>query len=380
MRSLTIEQELKLYLLACGVKIDPKAEKEWLRRYGGPLSLSEYASTSGICLLMASGDYINAPFIEFFTQATKALLSYEEEFFILMGAVRFPVTVIPVPGYHQQTYADGGRVYSYTNLGVTHTDRCRVSPVEGCSWVCTFCDMPYNYRYRLKPERELLRVIELAKDDPFSPARHVLVSGGTPKPEDYKWWDSVVEYLAQNSPLPVDVMMAARTDMGEPRWLRSVGVNMLSVNLEVWDTARSLKITHNKARILGRRCYLDFIERAVESFGVGFVQSLLVFGEAVEPIESTLEGVRALVDRGCIPVLSPFRPNQSTPMGKESPASIEEMKEVYIEATQLCEKSGLGIRPGPRCIPCQHNVVAFCEDLGFYVPMEESLTDREWQH
>jgi len=379
MNSFTAEQELKLYLLAHGVQIEPEAEREWMAKFKGPMSLSEYASTSGICLFTASKNYINAPFIETFTKSTEARFVFDVEFAIVWRGVRFPVSVIPVPAYHYTTYNENGVEYPYTNIGVTHTDRCRISPIEGCAWVCTFCDSPYKKRYRKKPEYELLRAVELAKDDPLAPARHVLISGGTPRPEDEPWIDSIYAFIAQNSPIPVDVMMPARHDMGYPAWLRSVGINTLSVNVEIWDVNRARRITPNKARQLGRTHYLSYIEKAVEAFGVGFVQSLMVFGETIEPIANTLKGVRALVERGCIPVLSPFRPDFTTPLDGKPPATAEEMRRVYVETLEICNKSETGIKPGPRCVPCHHNTVAFPDNSGFYVSLDGDLTNRSWQ-
>jgi len=378
MSSFTIEEELKFYLLAHGVRIEPEAERVWIERFKGPVSLSEYASTSGICLHTANGNYINAPFVEAFTQATEARFIFDGEFAIVLRNRRFPVSVIPVPAYHHKTYDNHGVKRPYTDIGVTHTDRCRISPIEGCAWVCTFCNVPYEKRYQKIPKQELLRVVELAKDDLLSPARHVLISGGAPRSEDEPWIDDVYQSIAQNSPIPVDVMMPARHDMAYPTWLRSVGVNMLSVNLEVWDTARAMRITPNKVQQFGRDHYLRYIAEAVKAFGVGFVQSLVVFGEAIEPIENTLKGVRALVERGCIPVLSPFRPDSSTPMGKKAPASVEEMRSVYSQALEICDESGIGIKPGPRCVPCHHNSVVFPDDSKFYVPLGSDLTDRSW--
>ncbi|MBI4534448.1 MAG: radical SAM protein [Candidatus Melainabacteria bacterium] len=370
----TDEQELKFYVLAHGIKIDPAAEAAWHEQFAGPISLGEYASTSGACLYTQAGTYINAPFVESFTQSTEARLVFDGNFAVVKGNLTIPVSVIPVPAYHQQTYVDCEKEYPYTNLGVTHTDRCRISPIEGCAWVCKFCDMPFEKRYRRKPMDQLLKVIELAKDDKLSPARHVLISGGTPKAYDEPWVDEVYAYIAEHSPIPVDVMMPARKDMTYPVWLRSVGVNMVSINIEVFDVERAKRIIPSKARHLGLNHYLDYIEASVSAFGVGFVQSLVVFGQAIEPIESTLAAVKALAKRGCMPVLSAFRPDFTTPMGKEPPATMEEIKHVYIEAMDICENSGSGVKLGPRCMACQHNTITFPDGSDFYVGPHESLT------
>lgn len=174
--------------------------------------------------------------------------------------------------------------------------------------------------------------------------------------------------------MPVDVMMPPRRDLGYPAWLRSVGVNSVSINLEASDPDRAAEITPQKSRLLGRQHFLDYIELAVESFGVGNVQSLLVFGSAIESLRSTLQGVQDLVDRGCIPVLSMFRPHPLTPLADSPATTVDEMLAVYDATLAICEQSSNGVLPGPRCIPCQHNTVTLPIEGGFYVAADGDLT------
>jgi hypothetical protein len=376
---LTPEQDIKLHVLANGIQVDQSAEEAWRETYEGPISLNEYASTSGICLKVedgADGVYINAPYTQEFTRDSDTQLRFNTGFVIALGGVEFDAEVIPVPAFHSQTYVDNGVEYPYTNLGVTHTDRLRISPIEGCGMTCKFCNIPYELKYRKKPEEELLAVIDIAKDDPQAPARHVLISGGTPKREDEPWEDAIYESVIANSPLPVDIMMTPREDPGYLRRLGAAGVNTLSVNMEVFDSQRARKLIPNKNRRFGPTGYLDYLERAVGELGVGRVQSLILFGEAIEPVESTLEGVQALVDRGVIPVLSPFRPDPRTPMEHDPSSTESEMKQVYERTLEICEQSGSGVKPGPRCVPCHHNTVAFSDGSDFYLPLDRDITTR----
>lgn len=361
-------------MLEGGVQIEPSADTVWAELHGGLWTLGEYASTNGIC--MRIGDkggnvWVNAPIAE---GASVQLVHTAGSFAVRSGDAEFDATIIPVPAYHEQTYIDRatGQEHRYTNLGVTHTDRVRISPIEGCGMTCKFCNIPYELKYRKKDPEELLRVIELAKDDPLAPARHVLISGGTPKRGDEPWEDELYETIMANSPLPVDIMMTPREDPGYPQRLKDAGINSLSVNMEVFNSDRAKRLTPNKNRRFGPEGYLDYIARAIGVLGVGRVQSLILVGRAIEPLESTLAGVRALVDRGCIPVLSPFRPDARTPMEEDPIATRDELRHVYEETLRICDASGTGIKPGPRCIPCHHNTAAFGDGSEFYIDEGEA--------
>jgi hypothetical protein len=380
MTSLTVDEMLKFRLLAEGVRVHDRAHDAWMDRYGGPLTLAEYATTTGLALVLPGELYVNAPMAE--RDDVAELRFAGEEFYVSLAGLERPVETIPVPAFHTETQIDklDGSAQPHTNYGITHTDRCRVSPIAGCAWKCHFCDLPYEFSYRKRHAENLLNVIRVAQSDLLAPARHALVSGGSPRrgrlgANDEQWLDDVYEYLAFHSPLPIDVMMPPRRDLSHPAWLRSVGVNMVSINMEVSDPHRARVLTPAKAQ-LGRRHYLDYIERAVEEFGVGRVQSLIVFGAAIEPLESTLQGVRDLVDRGCIPVLSAFRPNPITPMGHLCGATLEEMVEVYLAALEICHRADNGIKPGPRCIPCHHNTVTLPDSSSFYTGVDVNLAEQ----
>jgi hypothetical protein len=384
--SFTPEELLKFRLLADGVRVSEEARDAWRERYEGPLTLAEYATTSGVSLVLPGQLYVNAPLGE--GDDLAELRFGDGTFLVSYGGRDVAVGVIPVPAFHTRTQIDAftGTEQPYTNFGVTHTDRVRVSPIGGCAWKCKFCDLPYEFTYRKKHEENLLQVIFAARDDPVAPARHVLISGGTPRApvpdregrpgsNDEEWLDGVFSYLAERSPLPVDVMMPPRRDAGHPARLHAAGINAVSINLEISDPQRARRLAPAKAK-LGREYSLNYVAGAVEAFGVGFVQSLLVFGAAIEPLESTLRGVQDLVDRGCIPVLSGFRPHHLTPLADAPAATYEEMVEVYQRTLEICERAGTGVRPGPRCIPCHHNTVTVPDGSPFYVSLDGDLSGR----
>jgi hypothetical protein len=366
--------ELKLYLFSRGLKISESANNAWQEFFPGPLTLGEYASTSGVCIRTSDDIYINAPVSEYFATKSEALLVYEDQFFIEIRRERFIVFPIPVPKYHDQLYKDQNLVIPYTELGVTHTDRIRIQPIGGCVWDCLFCDS-WTTNYSKKPLQGLQEVIEIAINDQLLPARHVLISGGTPYPEDISWLENIYMKIATSSRIPVDVMVAAWGDYSFISHLKEWGVNAVSINIEVFNEERAKKIIPQKAE-LTRKYYLDLIEKAVNVFGIGSVQSLLVVGETIENVKSTLLGVEALANRGCMPILSPFRPGPKTKLKDKNPVSYDDMQRLYFESLKICENSGSGVKLGPRCIPCMHNTITFPDNTDFYISLNQDLTQK----
>lgn len=357
-------ENTKIGLFNLGITVSPEAREAIQGTEQKPLSTGDYASTSGIALYLGQNIYVNAPFVDnngnFVNESTPYSLDFEpsEGLYVACGPERYPVQHIPVPGYWDKLNKSG---VPYKSLAVTHIDRVRISPVSGCAIACQFCDSPYTERYRKQPVDDLIDAVKTAVRDEVLPAKHVLISGGTPKPEDYEYENQVYSSVAGLSPnLAVDIMMAPASDsfygrLLEPAKLKSYGIHGLAINMELFNPEIAKRRARGKYDI-GQKAYLDFIEESVQEFGLGRIRSLLMVG--IEPLEDTLKGVQALAERGCDPVLSPFRPSPLTPLRKELPPTIELQREAYLRAREIVSRYS-GVELGPRCIPCQHNTLAF---------------------
>jgi hypothetical protein len=146
--------------------------------------------------------------------------------------------------------------------------------------------------------------------------------------------------------------------------LVDAGVAGFAINLEIFSRATAARLCPNKEHV-GLHGYADFIAHAVERTGgrgSGRVRSLLLVG--LEPEETTLEGVQFLAELGCDPALSPFRPAANTELAHVPPPTARSMESVYLKASALVK--GYGVELGPRCIPCQHNTIAFPDGDNFY--------------
>lgn len=357
-------ERLKIDLMTDGMSVTDAARRELAGGdEGRPLTLADYASTSGISLELEGEIWVNAPIRDFnpnFVDAPAHVLAFDgDRFLVRSGDLEATAEPVPVPDYHDHANRWGD---PYTSFAITHTDRVRISPIEGCGIVCKFCDLPYEFRYRKKPIEGLVDSIHRALHDRRLPARHVLISGGTPRPEDFDYEQQVYEAVAAAFPeLDVDIMMVPSPGLLDLRHLAAIGIHGLSINLEIYNQRRADEVMPLKAR-LTRGYYLDFIEQAVEVFGQGRIRSLLLVG--LEPMEDTLRGVEALAARGCEPVLSPFRPDPATPLRNLKPPAAPFLVETYEQSVEIASRHG--VKLGPRCIPCHHNTLTFPDGSDSY--------------
>ncbi len=362
--SLAPFERLKLELMQGGLTVADSAMAYVSERVGDrPLTLADYASTTGVSLRLEGEVWVNAPTAQFngnFVFEPRHKLIADGGRLVVQDETNrlWPVELAPVPDYHNAKTAGQRGITEYVH---THTDRARISPVRGCAMRCKFCDIPYEFKgaYWSKPSAELLEALHVALTDSIQPAAHVLISGGTPAARDYgALRQTYLDVLAAFPNTPIDIMMVPHNELIDLEALDRAGINELSLNLEIFDRERARAIMPEKFRH-GLDAYLNFIEKAVERMatrkGRPRVRSMLMVG--LEEEAATLAGVRSLVERGCAPVLSPFRPDPITDLATLAPPSAETLERIYLKARDIADQFGVAL--GPSCRPCMHNTLTF---------------------
>ena len=160
--------------------------------------------------------------------------------------------------------------------------------------------------------------------------------------------------LLEFPPKTVDIMMVPLPGLLDLPLLDKLGLNEISINIEVFSETSAKQVMRNKYN-QGLRFYLDFIAHAAEVLGPGRVRSMLMVG--LEPMEMTLAGVAAIAERGGVPVLSPFRPDPATPLRDRKPSGAAELEQTYLRAVDVAARHGAVL--GPDCPPCTHNTLSF---------------------
>lgn len=360
-------QRLKISCFSSGISLTPEAVEEITGSGRQPLTIHEYATTGGVTIELEQDIFVNAPFDEWFCahpcvvldaiSAGSFIVSFEGEF--------YPVRrVLPLPGYLDVRDAKGRRV---ADCVMSHGDRIRLSPINGCAYDCLFCNLPAD-RYERRPADQLLAAFDVARHDHNLPPSHVLISGGAPGRRHRDYFEDVCCRVIEHSDLAVDLMITAwPDDCNFIERLVAHGAHGFSLNIELYDEESSRSYIARKHR-LARPGIEASIRRAVElTGGNGRVRSLILVG--LESLEDTLAGVEYLARLGCDPVLSPFRPAIRTRLEGASPPSREFLERAYLESRDIAERHG--VRLGPRCIPCQHNTLTFPEERHAYFSWSE---------
>ena len=351
---------MKFQILEGGIDLSPEA-LNYINEanLGRALTPADYASTSGIIMRLEDDVWVNAPiatYNENFVDAPQVHLVLGPDGLV----ARFRAEEVRAgfwlsPAYHDQSNASGTM---YSSVARTHADRVRVSPVAGCAYGCRFCNWPFEFRYHTKDIDFMIEAVGVALADPVQPAGHVLVSGGAPRPDDFAYLqESYTRLLAAFPNTPIDIMMVPMDGLLDAAELTRLGVNELSINVEIYDPVVARPVMRRKYG-QGVARYLSFIENATAIMGPGRVRSMLMVG--IEDQEQTLAGVRAIAERGGVPVLSPFRPDPKTPMASAPVPTAQFLQDTYQRAHDITR--GLGGSLGPSCVPCGHNTLTFAGD------------------
>lgn len=352
----------KIELTYHGMQLSENALKNLPQNRFRLIVYRDYSTTGGMILKLAPGIYANTPVNQKHSEKSPYTLIFEQgRFFLTKEEGRFGVEVLPPPAFALDSLRLPTGEF-IRDLVMIHADRIRISPIYGCANTCAFCSsalLPYNQM----PLERLDDAFQIALKDLLCQVRHAFISGGTPleHPDSYKYQNSIYEFFPDRYPeLEFDAMLSPRTlNSGSVtrrkydnfiKFLWDCSLKDLSINLELVNPNIRRRMIPQKARI-GMDNYLYFIEKAVEVFGFRRVRSSIVVG--LEEEADTLWGVKALAQRGCIPVLSQFVPTPGTSTAR-LPAPTPGAQETLLKrAIEISGRYNLPL--GPICRPCSHN-------------------------
>lgn len=350
--------EYKLDLLFYGIKINQNSYEVLKKDKDGKVNNEDYITTKGLFIILNNNLYVNAEIksnspYSIDIEGHEFILKHNEEKICCANIIQPPDFAL-----NATTLPNGKLITDLVNL---HGDRIRIQPIQGCANRCRFCDLN-RLKYYLNPIKDLDDAFIYAKENVGF--RHILISGGSPlnNQTDFDYLNDVYRYFGEKygKDFPIDVMLVPRglniDDNSEEayeeflRKLKEWNISGLSINLELYNDLYRKKYIPQKD-IVGKENYFRFIKLAVKIFGQRNVRSCIIIG--LEDMEDSLKAVEKLSSLGCMPVLSPYIPNdEETFLPKP-----EFMKEILIKSKEIVDKNNIEL--GPICDFCKHNTIHF---------------------
>jgi hypothetical protein len=264
-----------------------------------------------------------------------------------------PVRLVPPPRFYERRTSRGTPM---RDIGVVRGSHLILSPGSRCGFSvrgspCRFC--VEGARSATEPDAvpvaDVLEVVRAAFEEGscrlvyFNTAVFDAQDGGIVFLAPY------IEAIRKHFDTLVAVQVHPPRD---ERWIDrtyALGVDALSYNLEIFDDDILRKYCIGRARYIGRERYLDSLRHAARIFPSGTVWTDLALG--LEPSESTIAGIDALVDMGVIPVVS-------IPRGEHALSDASVVTPVLTHLHRAVKARGLNMR--------------WVRDLGLAIPPLEA--------
>lgn len=210
---------------------------------------------------------------------------------------------------------------------------------------CKFCG--FNERAKdgnankvpIKSARQVAEAYTVARRAGL--ANHFRITGGfIPERREVEYYIDVAEAIHEDWESFYGVaIIGAPADLSVIPKYKEAGFQQVSHNLEIWDRDIFAALCPGKERETGgQRHWLDALDHSLSIFGKGNVHTNFVGG--LEPLDSVLEGIELLAQKGVVAHFSVFRPEVGTPLeGWRSPAAEWHYK-LVDKATSIFHRYG----------------------------------------
>lgn len=296
---------------------------------------------------LPSGQFCTVPVGQPFTEASGFSLKVADGKAVLhCGGEEQAVQLVEAPRFYSAQTRSGARMGSFASL---HDRLLMLHPLMGCGFfarpgmACGYCQYDSMLNEEQPPLRDPLELVEvvraaLAERDIDT----VYLYNGAAPGEDAGLTRLIPviallrKHLGQQQ-IALETVAPRNVEIIDE--LYAAGLDIFVCNLEVNDAARFAEVCPGKQQDGGQQAVWKALEHARVVFRTGSVVSHLIVG--LEPLASTLEGMRSLVACGVVPLLTPFRPLPGTPLADQSLPSLDDVEQALLQQYELLAGSHL---------------------------------------
>lgn len=322
---------LKLELLCKGIRVSPQVLKRFPGYRYKRASLSE-----GLCFDLFSEDCnkpvpINLAIHEKFVKKSPFFYDEDKGFILKHDKPYIKARIIDYPGWYFNKLKDGTpfqevfQLHYQTILATSLTNYCEFK-LKGKG--CKFCAIGYQVdKPVIKSIPQMMDVLRelTGMGHNFS---EINLNSGTLLDEEkgVDMFLDVAREIRKVVDWPIYAQICPPKDLSFIEKLAKAGITCLSFNLEIYDKELREEIMPSKG-LIPREYYFEAMEYASNVLGRGQVSSWLISG--LEPVESTIEGLKRVANAGAIPFITVFRPLIGSEFEDLMPPEVDDIAPVF---------------------------------------------------
>ncbi len=296
---------------------------------------------------LPTGQLCTVPVAQPYTRKSSFSLEQKDaEFLLHCGGETAEVTLLPAPAFYQKTTRSGARMGSFSAL---HDRLLILHPFLGCGFfnlpghACRYCQYDSMLNQEEPPLRDPLELVETVRA--ALAEREVdtvyLYNGYSPSDDvGLRRLVAVIALLRKHlGHRQIALETVAPTDVQVIDELYEAGLDLFICNLEINDGEAFAEICPGKQALGGQDAIYRALRHARTVFRAGAVVSHLIVG--LEPLQSTIDGMKKLIEQGVVPMLLPFRPLPGTALSERPLPRLDDVEQALLEQYELLENSGM---------------------------------------
>jgi len=324
-----------------------------------PIARTRAGLGSGLEIVIPTGSllkpriWINVPVAEPFAQTSPYRLAVDPDgghsIVDDRDGTAYPITLPPEPAwYSRQTSSD----QLMSRIGVLQGTYLAIYANAVCAfWEttprlnCRFCTTGRNVggvEAAVKSIDDVVETCWAAKEE--SGISFVHLNGGFGS-KGLAFIKPYVQGIKQRVGLLVGVQLAPEHDFTRYDELVEVGVDHLSICLELLDPEWFEYICPGKAKVHGQSLYFAALRYCAALLPPGAVSGEVIAG--IEPTANTIAAIDRITEAGAFPTVCVFRPTLGSDLEHWPSPSYAEMRRVMVHVYDSCRRHWLPIGAAP---------------------------------
>jgi len=325
---------LKIDLMLRGIRIEDPVVKAWA------------CGASGVDIMLPSNTLVNVPCTEELTGSSPYLIKRSGDgYAITDGASEVEVSFVEKPEYYSRKTSTG---VPFSKIAASHGSYTVITPSPRCDFFnrsveCKYCAGNFNIAGTedvVYTVEEVIETVGAVLKEKGSVIIYLSIGFSDTPDGGIVFLRPYIQAIKKHFNCLVAVEALPPKDN---RWIDeayALGADSILYNLEIFDTELFELICPGRAKLIGRKRYLDALKYAAGIFPNGTVASHLIVG--LEPPGSTCMGIDCFTDMGVVPILPIYRPSGGRSLRIE-PLNTEIIIPVYKHLYKAIKRSRISL-------------------------------------